>query len=190
MKHLNAMLAWATMATSVAAAPVSLDTTVEETYTPIVPKTIFSSKLRLVFVLGVEGTGHHYLVSVDSHLFRNHEQLVHIPYDGFNGHLYDLKYSMAEGVARYSEALDRARDNMRELAQRGAEMEHPGTVVFTYERFSYPNGHGPNKVLKYIDLRIMAEMAEEQGLDFRVVYLHRDIKNLIIANTVHRDFQK
>ena len=69
------------------------------------------------------------------------------------------------------------------------ELEFPGTVVSVPGRHSYPNGFGPNKALKYIDLRMMAETAEEEGVDFRVLYMRRPVTDIIIANTIHRDFQ-
>lgn len=42
----------------------------------------------------------------------------------------------------------------------------------------------------YFDLRLMAEVAEAEGVDFRVVYLRRPVKDVILANTVHRRFQE
>ena len=35
----------------------------------ILPKTVFSSKLRLVFLVGLEGTGHHYMVNAFNNVF-------------------------------------------------------------------------------------------------------------------------
>lgn len=53
---------------------------------------------------------------------------------------------------------------------------------------SFPTGNGPDKVIHYVDLRLIAELAEEEGIDFRVVYLQRPAKDMLIANTVHRQF--
>jgi len=46
------------------------------------------------------------------------------------------------------------------------------------------------KVFKYMDLRLLAEVAEAAGVDFRVLYLRRKARDIILANTVHRHFQK
>ncbi|CAN0408704.1 unnamed protein product [Laminaria digitata] len=54
---------------------------------------------------------------------------------------------------------------------------------------SYPSGLGPDKALRYLDLRMLAEVAEEEGVDLRVLYLRRSAKDLLIANTIHRKFQ-
>lgn len=50
---------------------------------------------------------------------------------------------------------------MRKLAQLRAELQFPGTVVSLRNHDSYPMGAGPNKALKYVDLRFFAEVAEE-----------------------------
>jgi len=45
-------------------------------------------------------------------------------------------------------------------------------------------------VFQYMDLRLLAQTAEAEGVDFRVLYLRRPARDIILANTVHRDFQK
>ena len=82
---------------------------------------------------------------------------------------------------------------MSNLAQYGAELNFPGTLVSMHgkgSKYSYPRGRGPNKALRYFDLRMLAEVAEAEGVDLRVLYLRRPVKDILIANTVHRDFQK
>lgn len=190
MRLLNTIIAWAAMTVFVAATPVSLEVTPEENYTPILPKTVFSSKLRLVYVVGIEGTGHHYVDQVNKHMFRHNGRLVRVPPEDFSAEFYQLPYSMGQGVPRYSKALDSARGEMRKLAQRGAELDHPGTMLLFPGRLSYPYAFGPNKGLNYIDLRILAEVAEEEGVDFRVLYMKRSATDLLTSVTVHRKFQK
>lgn len=46
------------------------------------------------------------------------------------------------------------------------------------------------KVFKYLDLRMLAEAAEAEGVDFRVLYLRRPARDIVLADTVHRKFQK
>ncbi len=46
------------------------------------------------------------------------------------------------------------------------------------------------KVFKYMDLRLLAEVAEDAGVDFRVLYLRRKARDIILADTVHRQFHK
>ncbi|CAN0311826.1 unnamed protein product [Scytosiphon promiscuus] len=44
--------------------------------------------------------------------------------------------------------------------------------------------------MQYVDPRLMAEAAEAEGVDFRVLYLKRSAKELLLADTVHRHFQE
>ncbi|CAN0314861.1 unnamed protein product, partial [Scytosiphon promiscuus] len=55
---------------------------------------------------------------------------------------------------------------------------------------SYPYLGGSNKVFQYTDLRMLAEAAENEGVDLRILYLKRSANELVIANTIHRDFPK
>ncbi|CAN0167541.1 unnamed protein product [Hapterophycus canaliculatus] len=41
-----------------------------------------------------------------------------------------------------------------------------------------------------MDLRLLAEAAEAEGIDFRVLYLRRSARDFIVANSVHRLFQE
>lgn len=157
----------------------------------VVPKTVTSSQMRFVFAVGLEGTGHHYVVEVEDHLFEDNKDLVQIRHSAnVNRTFYEVEEAMGADVKTYSANLNGAKENMRRLAQRGADLEFPGTVAFMPGKNSYPNGPGPKKALKYMDLRMLAEVAEEEGVDLRILYLRRPVKEALIANTIHRQFQK
>lgn len=147
--------------------------------------------MRLVFAMGLEGTGHHYVAQVEDHLFQTHPNLVRVSRrDTAKPQSYTIKHAMGEDAQQYSTMLSGARETMRQLADIGAGLQSPGTVVLMPGRNSYPDGPGPKKVLKYMDLRVLAEVAEEEGVDLRILYLRRPVKDTLIANTVHRKFQK
>lgn len=183
------------------------------TYSPppqggYIPKTRFSSRMRLVFVAGVEGTGHHYLVGALENMYAQHSDLVHLvecrmaaPYSVFD--------SMTESPSYYAKARDLARRDMRKLAQHQQQDNDESAVrlgaLATLQVanatnnaddcdnvgiLSYPNNAGKNKVFKYTDLGMLAEVAEAEGVDLRVVYLKRAAKDIIIADTRHRHFQE
>lgn len=157
----------------------------------VVSKTIVSSRMRFVFTVGLEGTGHHYIGQVEDHLFQTNEDLVRISRrDNVNRDLYTMEHTMGGSAQHYGTNLNAARENMRKLARRGADLQGPGTVVFMPGKNSYPNGPGPRKALKYMDLRMLAEVAEEEGVDLRVLYLRRPVEGTLLANTIHRQFQK
>lgn len=192
MKVFRRLFAGTAFAIYVAASSGSPDLTSEviETGSLTVTKTVFSSKMRFFFPVGLEGTGHHYVKAVEGHLFKNNKDLGRIKGHGaVKPDVFEINKSMGNDVQHYVISLNTARGILRSLAQGAEELEFPGTVVSVPGRHSYPNGFGPNKALKYIDLRMMAETAEEEGVDFRVLYMRRPVTDIIIANTIHRDFQ-
>lgn len=74
---------------------------------------------------------------------------------------------------------------------RFAEMERTmddSGIIVHLDMASFPAGHGPNKVITYPDVRLLAEVAEEEGIDLRVVYLQRSARDMLISDTVHRSF--
>lgn len=155
-----------------------------------VAKTVVSNQLRLVFAMGLEGTGHHYTFAVEDLMFHNNPDLPRLQDFQLNIGLYYTASVMDESPLHFSSAQTSARAEMRELARRAEGVPWPGTIQVQRGGLSYPNGHGPLKVFGYVDVRMMAEAAEAEGVDFRVLYLRRSAKDLIIANTIHRDFQK
>ena len=194
MTPVYSLLVATAMGMCVAATPVLLNAKLDPSSAMVVPKTVISSNMRFVFPVGLEGTGHHYFVAVERHLFRTNQNLVEIPdRANIDGELYTINYSMGHSAQHYSTAHARARADMRILAQYGTAINFPGTLVSMHgkrSKFSYPRGIGPNKALMYFDLRMLAEVAEAEGVDLRVLYLRRPVKGILIANTVHRHFQK
>lgn len=157
----------------------------------VLPKSIFSSKLRLVLAVGLEGTGHNYFCQVDDHLFDNNPGLTRLPSNDYlNIARFHIRSGMGDDVKHYRTALASAKAQMRLLEQAEEVLPSPGTVMIIHGKYSYPDNFGANKALMYLDLRLLAEVAEEEGVDFRVVYLRRPVKDILVANTVHREFQK
>lgn len=162
----------------------------EETSSPL-PKAAASSKMRLILAVGIEGTGHDYVLNVDDNLFQKNDNLTRL-----DGHAasqvgrYHVKRSMGQSAHHYSSVINSGRAQMRKLAEREAKLPFPGTVVIVHAKYSYPDGHGPDKAMRYLDLRLLAEAAEAEGVDFRVLYLQRSAKDIVVANTMHRRFQE
>lgn len=53
---------------------------------------------------------------------------------------------------------------------------------------SYPTGNGPMKVLMTPDIRILAKLAEEAGVDLRVIVLSRGYGDIFRSTRIHRHF--
>ena len=54
------------------------------------------------------------------------------------------------------------------------------TARSAHRHHSYPSGTGPNKTLRYLGLRLLAEVAEEEGVDLRVLHIRRPVNGLVI----------
>lgn len=166
--------------------------------TGIVEKTVVSSKLRLVFAVGLEGAGHHYIVEALEEVLTR-EDLVGINACGVLPPAY-VADTMNYTTSHYATAQDYARRQMTALAEQGEKLEAPGTIAIAqqsevmipgcFKVMSYPNYGGPGKVLQYLDLAMLARVAEAAGVDFRVVYLQRSAEAIMLADTSHRHFQK
>lgn len=168
----------------------------------VIAKTVVSSTLRLVFVVGLEGTGHHFFEKVLRSLFKQHGDLAIIDACFISNGIYVDK-SLGGAVSKYREFEEAMRSGMKNLAKREEGAEAPATIVVVqrrtrrerkqcapYGEMSFPDGHGPNKALKYPDIQKVAQLAEEEGVDLRIVYLQRSAKSVLVSSTVHRDFQQ
>lgn len=169
----------------------------------VTPKTRVSSKMRMVFVVGLEGAGHHYVIGALEHMFEKNGYLVHLN-ECRMAKAYLVPELMTESSTHYADTRELARRAMKRLAQREDTLQSwPGGVVTLQGKqpkemeacqqvgmLSYPNYAGPNKVCQYLDLGMLAEVAEAEGVDLRVIYLYRSVKDIIIANAKHRRFQK
>ncbi|CAN0357227.1 unnamed protein product, partial [Hapterophycus canaliculatus] len=154
-----------------------------------VPKTVFSDKLRLVFMVGMEGAGHHYVTDAAGIVFRKHPSM------RLHGKLFQnpdafyLPVIMRESSAAFGMAMDEARSDMRKLAERAEHVPSSG-ILHIMNGLSFPAGHGNQRVMQYMDPRLVAEAAEAGGVDLRFLYLKRSARELLLADTVHRHFQE
>lgn len=181
----------ATLAAAVVSGSPDIVLSDDENPSSPLPKTVFSSKLRLVLAVGLEGTGHDYVLQVDDNLFDNNDHLVRLTPDGtVNVGIYHVQHAMGKKVGHFSDVIAWGRAEMRRLAEREDELPSPGTVMIIHGKYSYPDGLGLNKVMMYLDLRLLAEAAEAEGVDFRVLYLRRPAKEILVADTIHRRFQE
>lgn len=171
----------------------------ERTAGGLVSKTVTSSKMRLVLMAGLEGAGHHYLHRAVDVMFSAHAELTRL----VECHMVPAYYivdAMATSPLHYAEMVDQARIQMRNLALEEQRLPSPGTVATlvlegvcrpgTVGQLSFPNFAGPNKVFQHIDVRMLAEVAEAEGVDLRIVYLQRSARGLLLSNTDHRGFEE
>lgn len=155
-----------------------------------VTKAIESDTFRMVFLAGLEGAGHHYIMASDSAMLDMYPNLPRINETYLlSPKPYYLPTFMATSTTNYAQQEHKAREAMKRLAEQAAALPPPGSVYILHNSWSYPTFHGTHKVTQYIDLQRIAEVAEDTGVDLRVLYLRRSAKGLLVANTVHRHFQ-
>lgn len=156
-----------------------------------VNKTVVSDKFRLVFIAGLEGTGHHYIQAADDAMLVANPDFPRTgKRHGLNHVHYYVPSSMNASAIHFAEADDRAREEMRRLAEHAVGLPLPGSVYVMHNSWSYPSHPGAQKAVQYMDLPRLAEVAESAGIDLRVLYLRRAAKGIVVADTVHRGFQK
>lgn len=104
-----------------------------------------------------------------------------------------------------AQAHARLAQRMRRLAEAEKDLvTPPGTMVtLQYARgtdlsdpcdgtgmMSYPNFDGNDKPLQYVDLRLMATAAEDEGVDLRLVYLSRSALDIAVSTTRHHAYDR
>lgn len=155
-----------------------------------VNKTVVSDSFRLVFIAGLEGTGHHYIKAADDAMVVSNPGLPRVRRaHQLSGVPYYLPTSMSSTTKHFEESEDQAREEMEGLAEYVSGWPRPGLAYIMHSSKSYPANMGAQKVVQYMDLPMLTEVAEAAGIDLRVLYLRRSAKGMVIANTVHRDFQ-
>lgn len=159
----------------------------------VLKKQANSSRMRLLFLVGLEGTGHHYMADVLDKLCNTGP--VPCPKMCPLGRAIYPALSIPETVGDYKIAREKLREEMQNLArQEEALPEGEGVMVgfgpcrFEIGLLSYPNFKGPEKALQYVDLKIVAEEAERAGIDLRIIYLTRSARSIMISNMIHNNY--
>lgn len=153
----------------------------------VVDKAVFSDNMRLVFAMGLEGAGHHYILRTRNGIMEEHPNAAQFNKGFPSSRNYYLPSIMSESSFVFDQKVQAARDEMIELARLSESLSSP-TFHLLGGGTSFPCAHGPQKVMQYADPRLMAEAAEAGEVDFRILYLKRSARDLLIADTLHRDF--
>uniref|UniRef100_A0A7S3LMY4 Uncharacterized protein n=1 Tax=Aplanochytrium stocchinoi TaxID=215587 RepID=A0A7S3LMY4_9STRA len=193
-----------------------------EEYPDVLKKQAYSDKTRFVFILGIEGTGHHMFHSVlrecptctcpvgingnadhggfavssykhDYGVFGSKEGK-----DGVKKHVNMFTDGLLKSLEEYykdDEGRFKATDTTTFFINSYKDEGETGRCTLwqdwsSYSEISYPNFGGRCRRWQIPDVRILAEMFESQGVDFRVVVLVRDALDLLISNAVHRKWER
>ncbi|CAM9115645.1 unnamed protein product, partial [Hapterophycus canaliculatus] len=165
-------------------------------YPAVVEKKTFSSRMRIIFMVGLEGTGHHYLADVLENICNTASvpcpktcRVAKALYPGM---------SVPQSANEYEEARRHLRREMEILAaypedylpEGKATMASFGScrVEVSAGMMSFPNYNGDSKALQYVDFRLLAEEAERAGVDLRMVYLARSARSILVSDTQHNHY--
>lgn len=151
-----------------------------------------NGKSRLIFVAGLEGTGHH----AWSDMFKECVTLkkCEVEYNLTQAlmhfdHTKHILHGLFGAVDAPFNALQihKVMEIMQALSQRpGDNMYLVGlTFVRLSAMMSYPNYNGLNKALDHPDISTLAMIAEWAGIDFRVIVLLREAGD-ILKSTARR----
>lgn len=160
----------------------------------VVEKKTFSSKMRLVFLVGVEGTGHHLVNKALEQVCQSADVVCPNVCSIAEGlYKYLGKFNTA---SRYKEGIERLRRGMNELRSTADGLGNVTSPMlasfFACEgqvgEMSFPNLVGADKALQYVDLKILAAEAERVNVDLRMVYLARSSNEILASTTEHRHF--
>mmetsp|Transcript_21987 Transcript_21987/g.31583 ORF Transcript_21987/g.31583 Transcript_21987/m.31583 type:complete len:323 (-) Transcript_21987:225-1193(-) len=179
------------------------------TYDYKVKKTIYNSKTRVMFVAGLEGTGHHGL----SEMFRacnklpssictpnskiaynmeqcpegilvEHQQTAEVDCKGlFSGNDAPSAYKYITGIVNELKRI-KSTDTTVRLHVVGLQL---GQEYSKYAMLSYPNFNFDSKALSHPDVFVMAKLAESAGIDFRIIVMLRG-SEAILVSTISRGF--
>jgi len=159
-----------------------------------IPKESFSADRRVVFVAGLEGSGHH--------LWRDmFEQCTHTGDCVGSADLASLLWSQSDksGVFNHYEPSgdydDATIQRVRSAFRATSSTEGLLWLNGAHERgigrtgmMSYPNFGGPEKIFQHPDVWLLAQIAEDVGEDFRILFLGRRARALLTSTVVHRHF--
>jgi hypothetical protein len=163
-------------------------------------KTVFTEPTlgpRFVFVAGLEGTGHHsmsliFKECVQKKICDPSRNLTPFIWNGC-GRPKDLIASQGADIGDPNAAQQKFKEELRRVK---SDARNAGKIFFLNtlnesSRFrpgmiSYPNCKG-NEI--FADVEILARLLEEEGLDFRVLVLHRPSHSIIKSTVIKRRFR-
>ncbi|CAK0874193.1 unnamed protein product, partial [Prorocentrum cordatum] len=184
-----------------------------------VPKTVFSADRRLLVVLGLEGTGHHFFVALLSRKkpgssWASRLGSAWLKANRANGCSFGMGLAcMLDLTGNWNQwNLERqVRDASKHKASpfgpvgagwspqfvtnvsnqlKFAFDHNPGWIVAPNPyTTSWPNGHGTHEMRKLHmgpNVLLLAQAAEMAGADMRVIPMHRDPAELLLADCRHR----
>lgn len=151
-----------------------------------IPKTMRQGRSRLVFVAGLEGTGHHAWTDMFKECINSNKCEVEANLTSTLMRFDHVKHIVhglfgAVDSRKNADQLHKVMESMQALAARPGDHLYLIGLCFVHlsAMMSYPNYNGMNKPLDHPDISVLAAIAEWAGLDFRVIVLQRDAEEIL-----------
>jgi len=151
-------------------------------------KKSFSDSFRVIFIQGIEGSGHHMFKSFVIHVNNMGQHFFTLPNaeDRFwKMHVLQIK----KPLSKFLKIGQLGVEVLRKLEKSYKASDSSPATHFIHPLLSYPAFWGKCKIYRYPDMRIFAKIFEDAGIDFRIVTLLRDPVKTISSN-IRRGFHK
>jgi len=148
---------------------------------PATSGRVDADRPSLLFVAGLEGTGHHFFDTVFRHSTLN-----------FTDYAYSLKGNWNQGdMMRSGKSWSRADLGVNVDYLTLMAHQHPGQLLYlNYPRTSsYPNGQGTHDDRLYHrqpDMVLLKEACDRAGVDLKVLVMQRRDADTLVATCKHR----
>jgi len=146
-------------------------------------KTIFPSSRKVVFVVGFEGTGHHFLQTAwkytcEKYISKN----------------LCKEYHQLSQIIRCGQMTPTLETPQKLLAIRRSVEKYSSRLLIlnTYGKYgqqSYPYCRMKNTT-NVPNVRLLAELIQKMGFDFYIILLHRNPESIIVSTTMKRKMDK
>jgi len=175
---------------------------------PLLPKRVHGARWRLLFVAGLEGSGHHLWIPLLKRCVKARRCAADVELGrrlwtdrtrkglwSFETKLYApraaKKWEYAPPGAKWLSGFRRAEGEVRTALRRLSRRNATSPLLASLGgcgMMSYPNFPGKLKMFQTPDVRLLAELAEDEGVDFRILVLHRPAAAVLRSTTIHRHF--
>lgn len=168
----------------------SSSTTLKDHY---LKKTVFSDRTRLLVVAGLEGTGHHAISAMFQVCSRKQPPLCEIEKSvSIKAMTYYVGQKLTRGLFGAGDTIISLQNAIAMKASLEAAVNRSGDHLYFVGlgghkgsgMFSYPNYNGRFKSLDHPDIYQLGLLAEQAGMDYRVLVLQRN--GLDILKSVDR----
>ena len=166
-----------------------------------VRKTVFDDKRRFLFVVGLEGTGHHGLTSLFKAMaaaanettfrFADDRDITAGVYKGPTKPTGAFVYPDDIDPKAIRQRRDQLRMNMETIpCPTSTCLFGVNTLKTTLDtgEMSFPNFRGTFREYHHVDLLDFARIAEEANADLRFLVLARSAEDILVSTTEHRHF--